>query len=226
MLYSRLMSRLPRIALLLALVLSAVAVVACGDEAPPAGSPSPTRSPPTGTPTRSPPTTTPSATATTTPPASPTVTVSPFQGTRGPVEAPPSPSLPLGGALLVDVRPAKHERFDRIVFEFQGGLPGYRIEYVQPPILGDASGLPITIEGAAFLQVRFRSAAAHDPDTGVQTYTGPRELSPGLPSLVEAQETGDFEAILTWVLGLTEEADFQVYRLEDPFRIAIDVGHP
>ncbi|MBI2912977.1 MAG: hypothetical protein HYY03_03560 [Chloroflexi bacterium] len=210
-LYSRLMSRLPGMALLLALVASAVAVVACGDEAPPAGSPSPTRSPSTGTP---------SATVTTTPSATP------FQGTRGPVEASPSPNLPLGGALLVDVRAARHEGFDRIVFEFQGGLPGYRIEYVQPPILGDASGLPITIEGAAFLRARFRSAAAHDPDTGAQTYTGPRELSPGLPSLVEAQETGDFEAILTWVLGLTEEADFQVYDLQDPYRIAIDVGHP
>ncbi len=208
------MGCLPRIALPPTLLLAAL-VVACGGETTPQSSGTP--SPP---PSRSTATATASASATATPSSTP------FQGSREPVEASPSPGLPLGGALLVDVRAAQHEGYDRIVFEFQGGLPGYRIEYVEPPILGDASGLPITIAGAAFLRARFEPAAAHDPNTGSPTYTGPRELSPGLPSLLEAQETGDSEGILTWVMGLAEETDFQVHRLEDPFRIAIDVAHP
>jgi len=211
------MSRLPRIALVLALLVAA-AVVACGGEAPPAsGTPSPTQSPSAGTPP---------ATATATPTAGLTVIASPFQGTREPIEAPPSPGLPLGGALLVDVRAAQHEDFDRIVFDFSQGLPGYRVEYVTPPILGDASGEPVPIAGGAFLRVRFKPAAGYNPNTGTPTYTGPLELTPGLLSLLEAEKTGDSEGVLTWVLGLTEEVDFRVYRLEDPFRIAIDVGHP
>lgn len=130
------------------------------------------------------------------------------------------------GALLVQVRYGRHENFDRIVFQFENGLPGYRIEYVQPPIVGDFSGLPVDIAGGAFLRARFSVAAAHDPDTGDRTYLGPLELGTGLPSLLEAEVTGDFEGALTWVLGLSEEADFRVFALAEPFRIVIDVAHP
>ena len=38
--------------------------------------------------------------------------------------------------------------------------------------------------------------------------------------------TGDFEGGLTWVLGFSEEADFRVFALPEPFRIVIDVAHP
>ena len=132
--------------------------------------------------------------------------------------------------LLVDVRTEQHEGFDRIVFDFSQGLPGYRVEYVAPPILGDASGEPVPIAGSVFLRVRFEPAAAHNPNTGAPTYSGPLEISPSLTSLVEVEETGDFEFVLTWVLGLTEEVDFRVVELDAtfplPFRLAVDVGHP
>lgn len=158
-----------------------------------------------------------------TPTASPAST--PFQGTRGPVEKEGTTPVP-PGALLVDVRTGRHDTFDRVVFEFDHGLPGYRIEYVQPPILGEFSGEPVDIAGNAFLRVNFRVAAAHDPSTGEPTYTGPLEIVSRLPSLVELGRTGDFEGQLTWVMGLTEEVDFRVFELEDPFRVAIDVKHP
>ncbi len=203
---------------LLALLAAAalVAAAACDEEAAPPTTPTEETSPaesPTAAPT--------SPAATTAP--EPTT---PFQGSRGPVEAPASSGLALGGAILVDVRVARHAGFDRIVFEFQGGLPGYRIQYVDPPIVADASGLPVEIAGNAFLSIRFEPAAAHDPDTGTPTYTGPLEIAAGLPSLLEAERTGDFEAVLNWALGLSQEVDFRVYPLQDPFRVAIDVAHP
>src|SRR5439155_26284103 len=40
--------------------------------------------------------------------------------------------LPLGGVLLRDVRIGAHESFGRITFEFDGGLPGYKVQYVEP----------------------------------------------------------------------------------------------
>jgi len=139
------------------------------------------------------------------------------------------------GAQLVDVRTGspvnivtgEMEEFDRITFEFEDGLPGYRIEYVEPPITEDASGLPVEIEGGAFLRISFLGAAGSDPFTGIPTYTGPFEIASGQPALLESERTGDFEGVLTWVLGLAEAVDFRIITLESPsFVVAIDVAHP
>ena len=145
-----------------------------------------------------------------------------LQGGREPVEvsdgtAPPTP-------LLVDVRTGQHEGFDRVVFEFAGALPGYRVEYVSPPITACGSGFTATIAGDAFLRVRMTPAAAHD-EQGNAT-SGTTELTPGLPTLLEVESTCDFEGIVIWVLGLSEEVDFSVLDLADPFRIVVDVAHP
>lgn len=131
----------------------------------------------------------------------------------------------IGQAILRDVRVAPQEGFDRIVFEFEGGVPGYRIEYVEPPIIRDPSGLEAQIAGNAFLQIRMERAAGHDPNTGVSTFE-PLELTPGLPSILEAEETGDFEAVLTWVLGLSGKLPFRVDEFNSPDRLTIDVRHP
>jgi hypothetical protein len=120
---------------------------------------------------------------------------------------------PPGGittALLTGVFTQSFETYDQVTFEFQEGMPGFRIEYVEPPIIADASGLEVEIAGSAFLQVRMERAAGHDPDTGEETYTGSLELTPGIPQVVELERTGDFEGVLTWVLGVNERADFRV----------------
>ena len=124
---------------------------------------------------------------------------------------------------LVDVRTGVHEGFDRVVFEFVGGLPDYDIEWVEPPILRDPSGLPIDVSGASFLQVRLSLAAAHD-DAG-ETTVSVSDLKPDLSGIVEVTQVGDFEGVVTWVLGLTPELDYEVSELESPSRLVIDVKH-
>lgn len=162
-----------------------------------------------------------------------------FESARGPVEnegvtlASPIAS-PAGQdryyefypPLLVDVRTGRHdeEGFDRVVFEFRSVLPGYRIEYVQSPITACGSGLPVTIAGNAFLQVRMVPSGAQEKD-GHATF-GPTELTPGLPSILEVARTCDFEGVLTWVVGLGAEADFTVLVLTNPYRLVVDVAHP
>jgi hypothetical protein len=111
-----------------------------------------------------------------------------------------------------------------VVFDFEANAPGYRIEYVDPPILADGSGLEVEIEGEAFLQIVFLGAQAHD-EAG-NTTVDEAEIMPQLPSIVEIEKTGDFEGHLTWVLGLPEELDFRVTDLTEPTRVAVDVGHP
>lgn len=208
----------------LALALSLMLLLACGGSG---GGASPTPTPaatatagPTEEPTAPVETPSPAASATPSPQPQPTPTAEPpFEGGSAPQTASGAQ-----GALLVQVRYGRHADFDRIVFQFEEGRPGYRIEYVEPPVLGEFSGLPVEIAGKAFLRVNF-AAAAHDLE-GAPTYLGPRELKPGLPALLEAEETGDFENSLTWALGLSGAGGFRVFALDEPFRVVVDVGHP
>lgn len=151
-------------------------------------------------------------------------TEEPVSGRPTPVVATPPADLTV--ALLKEVRAEQHTAFDRIVFEFQGDtLPGYDVRFVSPPLTYDPSGEEMQIDGTAFLVVRMEPAAGHDPDTGVETYTGPTELKPGLPSLLEAERMGDFEGVLTWALGLPKESAYRVTGLDSPARLVIDIAH-
>jgi len=211
-LYSRLMERTLRTAVVAALMVFLIVAVSCGDDDE--KTPSPSAAPTGGA----------IGTRTATPGGGESPTDEPFSGGRTPVQVTATPGMTQ--ALLKDMRTAKHTTFDRFTLEFDSAPPGYKVEYVKPPILADPSGKEVTIDGKAFLQITIQGAAAHDPNTGNPTYTGPLELKPELPSLLEAEGTGDFEAVLTWVLGLNEEADFRVTTLERPPRLVIDVGHP
>ena len=147
-----------------------------------------------------------------------------FEGTRGPIgeERAGQPIVH-----LVDVRTGRHDGFDRVVFEFDNALPGYQMEYVEPPITEDASDLPVDIQGNAFLQIVFYPARGVDlsGDTPRQTCCR-SEITTGFAVLIDLQDTGDFEAVLTYVMGLSEEVDFRVLMLQDPFRIVVDAAHP
>lgn len=131
-----------------------------------------------------------------------------------------------GYGQLTAVEIGRHEGFDRVVFTFEDTLPGWRVEYVDPPIIADGSGDTLEVEGDAFLAVRFEPASGFDMDAGVESYTGPEEIlgtSAGTSVLREVQRTGDFEAVLGWALGLGDRVDFKVTTLSSPTRLVIDV---
>jgi hypothetical protein len=139
-------------------------------------------------------------------------------------------SGPVGGTeygQLVDVKIGRHEGFDRVVFTFRGnGVPGFRVEYVNPPITEDASGEVVEVDGGAFLFVRTEPASAYDMEAGKASYTGSDHLEGSEVGTSEVQEvvkTGDFEAVLSWVVGLADRVDFRVDTLTNPGRIVIDV---
>ena len=69
----------------------------------------------------------------------------------------------------------RHEGYDRVVFQFKNTLPGYKVEYVQPPLKEDGSGNPVEIKGNAFVVVRMEPASGFDLNTGegVMVYKGP-----------------------------------------------------
>ncbi|MGQ0802440.1 MAG: AMIN-like domain-containing (lipo)protein [Actinomycetota bacterium] len=156
------------------------------------------------------------------PPASSTGPGCTFDGGREPVElAPPTETL-----LLTDVRMAGHPCFDRIVFELEGvGPPGFEVGYLENPPTEDPTGNPVGVSGSVYLEIRMQSASGFDFDANAPSYTGPTRLNPSDTMYArEAVRTGDFEAILTWVVGLDEARDFSVSTLVDPTRVVVDVG--
>lgn len=146
---------------------------------------------------------------------------------RDTVEGGGFPSTEGTTALLVDIHAARHDGFERIVFEFDGDdPPGYRVGYLDPPVREDFSGNPVDLAGDAVLEVRVVPGAGFDPmsDDARRTYTGPLRFSPdGTEFIEELARIGDFEAHLTWVAGLSGRAPFAVEATEDPIRLAIDV---
>jgi hypothetical protein len=123
---------------------------------------------------------------------------------------------------LVAVRAASHPAYDRIVFEFEGETPGYRVEYVDQ-VTQDGSGDPVPLQGRAFLSVILTPATMHDQQ-GKVTYRGQETLTPGLPTLGQARLAGDFEGQVSWGLGLADTVGFKVTTFGQPPRIVIDLA--
>lgn len=127
--------------------------------------------------------------------------------------------------VLRDVRIAAHEGFDRIVFEFDSdGLPQWHVDYIDPPVVQCGSGQAMPVAGAAWLQVRFNGANAHT-EAGEAT-SGPLRRSPDLASVREVVRTCDFEAEVSWVVGMAGlRSAYRSVVLEDPARLVIDIAH-
>jgi hypothetical protein len=129
--------------------------------------------------------------------------------------------------LLERIAVGRHEGYDRVVFQFRNHVPGYRVEYVQPPFAEDGSGNPVAIAGEAFVQVRMEPASGFDLNTGEGelVYKGPRRIEgtdSGAGVVTELVRTGDFEALLTWVIGLEKQVPFRVLTLDGPPRLVLD----
>jgi hypothetical protein len=106
-------------------------------------------------------------------------------------------------------------------------MPRYQLEEATPPFTEDPTGEPIEIQGEIFARIIFQGASGFDTDQTpvVETYTGPKEIKPGLEVLIEAERTTDFEATLGWAFGLSRRSCWKVTELTDPLRLTIDLSH-
>ena len=191
----------------------------------------------------------PTASRTEAPTASPTAkaptlapTMKPTSGpstapTQAPT-APPEPTADLGDfictypyavdgnagrAQIDDVRVGSHKGYDRIVFQFEEGIPAMDVNVGQPPFTKDPSGLPMTVAGTDFLVFLLRGGTGLDENFD-RTYTGPTAFTPDYPVLVQFVQAGDFEAQSEWVAGLTGPACIRVFALSGPDRLTIDLA--
>ena len=141
-------------------------------------------------------------------------------GSTGPTAAgattaapPTGPSFPDDGpsGLLAAVRTERYPDHDRVVFQFHGrSAPAAAVGY-RDRITTDPADLPVPLAGAKFLHVAFHGArldtapVVSDP-AQAKRYTGPTRLTPGYPVLRELAAAGDFEAVLSFGLGLSTVA--------------------
>ena len=185
--------------------------------------------PATSTSTSSTTSTTSPATTTSTEAGPSTTSAPPAPGPDGTTDPTSAPAPPGANevALLTQVRVAAQAGADRVVFEFvDNQLPGYDIAYIDGPARADGSGDVVDVEGDALLQVRFEPASGVDLRGGTfePTYTGPRRLAGDTEVVTEVVRTGDFEANLTWVIGVEREVPFRVEVLDAPPRVVIDLA--
>jgi hypothetical protein len=155
-----------------------------------------------------------------------TTTEESFEGSTGTATAPAEITET---ALNERVAVAGNDGYDRVVFQFRNGLPGYQVLYVEAPLHEDGSGNIVNLGGAAFVVVRMEPASGFDLSVpeGELIYTGPRRISGAETSVVrEIVRTGDFEAVLTWAVGLDARVPFRVLTLENPARIVVDFEAP
>lgn len=140
-----------------------------------------------------------------------------------------------GGAptrLLTDVRVGGHGCFDRVTFELKprkgeaDGPVAWKAAYQSPPITEDGSGRPVQVKGSAFLVVTMSAAGADLTAEGApDTYTGPTSIEAADTTRIQqVRRTGDFEAVLTWVIGLDKKRPFHVTTEGGPARVIVDVG--
>jgi len=128
-----------------------------------------------------------------------------------------------GGSTLRAVRAARNEGWDRVVFQFDGAaVPGYRVGYVDRAE-HCGSGDPVQVAGQGRLEVRITPAQAHT-EAGQPTMAE-RQTRLALPVLREMKQTCDFEADVTWVLGVASPNRFRVSELTNPARLVVDVQH-
>ena len=115
-------------------------------------------------------------------------------------------------ALLTGVRaqPAK------VTFTFRSAPSRIRSGYVaKAQLREDGSGFKVAVKGKAFVVVHFTPASGGDlsGSTFKLVYRGPKRLKPAAPGPVqEVVRTGDFEAVLSWAIGLDKRRPFHIVR--------------
>lgn len=124
---------------------------------------------------------------------------------------------------LVDVRAVHRHGVDRVIFQFDEGIPSDRADIRHVDRLrGDGSGLPIRIAGRAILQVGLSYTRTD------RASPAPARRAFALPNVMTAVRSGVFEGWTTYGIGLARRTPFEVIRRPARSRvvIAIRAGFP
>ena len=112
---------------------------------------------------------------------------------------------------------------DRVSFRFRSAPEHIAVRHATPKeLVQDGSGRRLRVRGSAFLVVRFAGASGYDlsEPPGHATYEGPARIDASGP-VREVVRLGDFEAVLTWAIGLDTRRAWRVERAGDEVTIEL-----
>jgi hypothetical protein len=127
------------------------------------------------------------------------------------------------GLSVTAVRAARHEGYERVVFEFAGsGTPGWSVEYVDTPS-SQGSGDTVDVPGDAVLQVTAQGVSYPYETGATELPAGPVAVS-GTDVVQSVVYDTTFEGTAVAWIGTTAEAPFRVYALTGPSRLVVEVA--
>src|ERR1700737_3540755 len=195
-------------------VLFALGLVGCGGPPPPSPPPSPT-----ATSSRSP---SPPATATPQESPSPTATATPQPTSQLPAGftcADASGGSEQAGSNVVGVRIGQHDGYDRLVIEFSGAIPSYKVQLRSGTSFTESPrGQTVILSGTNGELVVVHPVFNWTPNSG------PFAFKPGFPILREARQIENFEGYQQWALGIKGTPCLRVTTLASPPRLVVDVA--
>ena len=122
---------------------------------------------------------------------------------------------------FVKIKTGKNDGFDRVVFEFKKNLPGYHLEYQNPPFeLED--GKTLKVSGKAFVSIQFSLVPYSETDDFKVESLEVLKPTINLPVIREIRNSEFFEGYLSFVIGLKDRKLFRVQQLSNPARLVID----
>jgi hypothetical protein len=125
--------------------------------------------------------------------------------------------------VLKQIRVGQHGSYDRLVLDFTAPYGAVKVRYV-PVVRADPSDRVVPLLGRSFLEVVVQRAVAKNAATPITPYAGPSTVTPGYRTLRQVSISGDFEAVLSFGVGLSRTAGFRVHRLAAPDRLVLDVA--
>lgn len=124
------------------------------------------------------------------------------------------------------VRADKRMKYDRVVFEFTGPIPNYRIEYLKSHFYdGEAGRVRIKSAGNAYLQVEMFTIPTSAEQLKLTEAKGFRPKGRlRLPVVKSVTDQGLFEGFYDFVIGVSSRKKaFRITELSNPSRLVIDV---
>ena len=125
------------------------------------------------------------------------------------------------------VRADRQHDFDRLVFEFEGAFPHYRIEYLKSRFYDSEGGRHrIRTAGRVFLHLSFLQVPADDRQVNLTQAKGfvPKGKL-RLPTLWSVDGVELFEGVYDFLAGVNARRPFRVTELSNPNRLVIDFKH-
>ena len=105
---------------------------------------------------------------------------------------------------------------DRITFRFEPqpdapAKPPWHFVNFTDELVTEGEGRPVQVDGEAYVVVSFQAIGTDlSGEVPEPVYTGDERFTPGFGTLQEAVMLGDFEAQVSWGLGLSEKACYRV----------------